>query len=93
MNISGMLYILLISVLTLAIRLITLDLMLCASCGDAPNAGSLADVLPQPIRARKRSSLRIAMAFTRRMETVRWMISGLRLYIGDILRRGMTYRR
>jgi hypothetical protein len=59
---------LLINVLTLDTNCTSLALILASSRG-APNPGSAA-VLVQPIRARKRSSLRIAMAFMSRIVTV-----------------------
>lgn len=69
-KISGIL----ISVRTLLIRLIILLLMLWSlppGCWP-PKEGSEAEELPQPMRARKRSSERTAMALTRRMDTEGW---------------------
>jgi hypothetical protein len=63
-----------ISVLILVIRLIIFALTLAsppdAPPAPAPKAGSVTDDADQPMRARKRSSERIAMAFMRRMDTV-----------------------
>jgi hypothetical protein len=61
-----------IKVLTLVIRLIIFALMLMSTAvaPPAPNAGSV-PVLLQPMRARKRSSERMAMAFVRRTVTIR----------------------
>lgn len=57
------------SVRTELMRFIIFDFMLVLSWAPAPKAGSGEEVDAIPIRARKRSSERIAMAFTRRTET------------------------
>lgn len=62
-------YVLLINVLTELIKFIILLLTLASWPGPPPNEGSDCWEEPQPMRARKRSSERIAMAFTRRTET------------------------
>lgn len=66
-------YVLLATVLTLLIKFITFALMLVVSC-TAPKPGSMEVV--NPMRARKRSSERMAMALRRRTETVMWPVSG-----------------
>jgi hypothetical protein len=67
-------YILLIKVLTELIKLIIFALTL-ASCipPPEPKEGSEAAEEPQPMRARKRSSLRIAIELTKRTETKKWV--------------------
>jgi hypothetical protein len=65
-------HILLINVRTLAIRFTILLFTLASPPGPAPNAGSEAEEADQPMRARKRSSERMAMAFvTRTMTCIR----------------------
>ena len=60
-----------ISVLMLVIKFIILTFTLASPPpAPAPKAGSVTEDVDQPIRARKRSSERMAMAFIRRTETV-----------------------
>jgi hypothetical protein len=91
-------YILLIKVLTELIKLIIFALTL-ASCipPPEPKEGSEAAEEPQPMRARKRSSLRIAIELTRRTETKKWVsLEGSRSWRGRTgadLGRGLRRRR
>ncbi len=59
----------------LVIKLMIFALTLWSAPAPAPNAGSVAEEADHPMRARKRSSERMATALMRRMETVRREVS------------------
>jgi hypothetical protein len=61
-----------IKVLILVIKLIILAFTLASPLAPAPNAGSVTEEADHPMRARKRSSERIAMALMRSTETGMW---------------------